>query len=148
VADITEAHHLLTPMLGAGIASVVFAVALLAAGQTSTVTGTLAGQIVMEGFVDLRMPAWARRIVTRLIAVVPAAFVAAAWGDAGETKLLILSQVILSLQLPFAVIPMVSFTNDRALMGSFANGPILKTVAWTIAAAVTCLNLFLLWTLV
>jgi manganese transport protein len=147
VADISEAYHLLTPMLGAGAASVLFAVALLAAGQNSTVTGTLAGQIVMEGFIDLRAPAWMRRLITRSLAVVPAATVAAIYGGVGATKLLILSQVILSLQLPFAVIPLVRFTGDRAMMGEFANCGALKWGAILIAAAVTGLNLFLLWTL-
>jgi manganese transport protein len=148
VSDIAQAYHMLSPMLGAGVASVLFAVALLASGQNSTITGTLAGQIVMEGFVDLRMPAWARRLVTRMLAVIPAAFVAATYGNGGETRLLILSQVILSLQLPFAVIPLVKFTSDPRLMGHFANRGAMKGIAWSVASVVTGLNLFLLWTLV
>ena len=147
VSDISQAHRLLSPMLGAGAASIVFAVALFASGQNSTVTGTLAGQIVMEGFVDLKMPAWARRVVTRTLAVVPAAFVAATYGDGGETKLLVFSQVVLSLQLPFAVIPLVLFTSDPKLMGSFANRGSMKAAAWIVAGVVTGLNLWLLWTL-
>ena len=138
----------LSPMLGVGAAGALFAIALLASGQNSTITGTLAGQIVMEGFIDLRLPAWARRLITRGLAVIPAAFVAASYGNGGETRLLVLSQVILSLQLPFAVVPLVKFTSDRALMGEFANGTAVKGIAWTIAAAVIGLNAVLLWTLI
>ncbi len=148
VSDIAQAYHLLSPLLGVGAASVLFAVALLASGQNSTVTGTLAGQIVMEGFIDLRMPAWARRLVTRGLAIIPAVVVAMAYGNGGVTRLLILSQVILSLQLPFAVIPLVRFTSDPALMGSLVNGRATKALAWTVAATVTGLNLVLLWSLV
>ncbi len=144
VADIHQAYDLLTPMLGASIASVLFATALLASGQNSTITATLAGQIVMEGFVDIKIAPWARRLVTRLLAIVPAVVVAALYGQEGTTKLLILSQVILSLQLPFAVVPLIKFTNDRGLMGEFANGPWLKIIAWSIAAIIIGLNLKLL----
>jgi manganese transport protein len=144
IADIHQAYDLLTPMLGASVASVLFATALLASGQNSTVTATLAGQIVMEGFIDIKIAPWARRMVTRLIAIVPAVIVAALYGQAGTTKLLILSQVILSLQLPFAVVPLVKFTNDRKLMGAFANGPWLKAVAWSVSAIIIFLNLKLL----
>jgi manganese transport protein len=144
VADIHQAYDLLTPMLGASAASVLFAAALLASGQNSTVTATLAGQIVMEGFIDIKIAPWARRLVTRLIAIVPAVVVALLYGQSGTTKLLILSQVILSLQLPFAVVPLVAFTNDRALMGSFANGPWLKAAAWTVSAIIIVLNIKLL----
>jgi manganese transport protein len=144
VAEIQDAYQLLTPMLGAGLASTLFAVALLASGQNSTVTGTLAGQIVMEGFLHLRMPVWVRRIVTRLIAIVPAATVAALYGESGTARLLVLSQVVLSLQLPFAVWPLVRFTSDKRLMGGFVNGPVLKVVAWGICFAVIALNLTLL----
>ena len=108
-------------MLGAGAASVVFAVALLASGQNSTVTGTLAGQIVMEGFLDLRLPVWLRRMVTRALAIVPAVLVSALVGRGRDDQLLVLSQVVLSLQLPFAVVPLVAFTGDRKLMGEFAS---------------------------
>ncbi|HTG37472.1 Nramp family divalent metal transporter [Sphingomonas sp.] len=145
IAEIQDAYQLLTPMLGAGLASTLFAVALLASGQNSTVTGTLAGQIVMEGFLHLRMPIWLRRIVTRLIAIVPAATVAALYGESGTARLLVLSQVVLSLQLPFAVWPLVQFTSDRKLMGGFVNGPMLKVIAWGICFAVIALNLTLLF---
>ncbi len=144
VAEIQEAYQLLTPMLGAGLASTLFAVALLAAGQNSTVTGTLAGQIVMEGFLRIRLPVWLRRLATRLIAIVPAATVAALYGESGTARLLILSQVVLSLQLPFAVWPLVRFTSDRKLMGGFVNGPVLKVLAWAICFIVIGLNVTLL----
>jgi manganese transport protein len=146
VADIQQAYHLLSPMLGAGAASVLFATALLASGQNSTITATLAGQIVMEGFVDLKMPPWLRRMSTRLVAIVPAVVVAIIYGDAGTTKLLILSQVILSLQLPFAVVPLVQFTSSKGLMGPFANGPWIKIAAWTVSAVIIGLNLKMLLT--
>jgi manganese transport protein len=144
VADIQQAHELLSPMLGAGAASMLFAVALLASGQNSTVTATLAGQIVMEGFVDLRLPPWLRRLATRLLAIVPAVIVAALYGADGTMKLLILSQVILSLQLPFAVVPLVQFTSSRRIMGPFANGPWIKVAAYTVAAVIIGLNIKLL----
>ena len=145
VAAIEDAHALLAPMLGVGAASAVFAIALLASGQNSTVTGTLAGQIVMEGFLDLRLPPWLRRLVTRAIAIVPAA-VGVMWaGDAGATKLLLLSQVVLSLQLPFAVVPLVAFTGSRGLMGDFVAPRSLVATAWVIAAVIVGLNLYLLW---
>jgi manganese transport protein len=144
VAEIQDAHQLLAPMLGAGIASTLFAVALLASGQNSTITATLAGQIVMEGFLHIRLPAWLRRLVTRLIAIVPAAVVAMMYGTSGTAKLLVLSQVILSLQLPFAVVPLVKFTSDRTKMGAFVNPVWLKTVAWTISTLIIALNLKLL----
>ncbi|MEO5493759.1 MAG: Nramp family divalent metal transporter [Sphingomonas sp.] len=144
VADIEEAHRLLSPMLGAGAASVVFALALLASGQNSTITGTLAGQIVMEGFLDIRLPVWLRRIVTRAIAIVPAALVIALVGEGATTNLLVLSQVVLSLQLPFAVIPLVAFTGDRTLMGEFASPLALRLAAWLVAAAIVALNVKLL----
>jgi manganese transport protein len=145
VAEIDQAYELLAPMLGMGAASVLFAVALLASGQNSTVTGTLAGQIVMEGFLNLRMPVWARRLVTRLLAIVPAVFVVGASGDAGATKLLVLSQVVLSLQLPFAVVPLVKFTGDRAIMGALVSPVWLKILAWVIAAVIIGLNGTLLY---
>jgi manganese transport protein len=144
VAEIQDAYQLLTPMLGAGIASTLFAVALLASGQNSTITATLAGQIVMEGFLDIRLPAWLRRLITRLIAIVPAVTVAALYGESGTAKLLVLSQVILSLQLPFAVIPLVQFTSDRTKMGEFVNPVWLKLAAWTVSAVIVALNLKLL----
>jgi manganese transport protein len=145
VAEIEDAHRLLAPMLGVGAASVLFAVALLASGQNSTVTGTLAGQIVMEGFLDIRLAPWLRRLVTRAIAIVPAVVVVASTGDRGATNLLVLSQVILSLQLPFAVIPLVLYTGNRRLMGSFAAPRWLAALAWAIAAVIVVLNGYLLW---
>ncbi len=144
VAEIGDAYQLLTPMLGAGVASTLFAVALLASGQNSTVTATLAGQIVMEGFLDLRLPAWQRRLITRLLAITPAIIVAALYGESGTTKMLVLSQVVLSMQLPFAVVPLVTFTSNRAKMGQFVNPAWLKWAAWLIAAVIIVLNLKLL----
>ena len=128
----------------AGVASTLFAVALLAAGQNSTITGTLAGQIVMEGFLDIRLPPWLRRLITRLIAIVPAVIVTALYGERGAAGLLILSQVILSLQLSFAVVPLVRFTGERGKMGEFVNGRLLGATAWTVAAAIVGLNGWLL----
>jgi len=148
VAEIQDAYQLLTPMLGAGAASILFAVALLASGQNSTITGTLAGQIVMEGFLNLRIPAWLRRIVTRLIAIIPAVVVASLYGESGTAQLLVASQVVLSLQLPFAVYPLVRFTGDRAKMGIFANRLVLSAAAWLICAAVIVLNATLLYQVV
>jgi manganese transport protein len=145
VAEIEQAHELLAPMLGVGAAGVVFAVALLASGQNSTVTGTLAGQIVMEGFLDLRLPMWLRRLVTRALAIVPALVVVAATGDRGATDLLVLSQVVLSLQLPFAVIPLVMFTASRRVMGGFAAPTWMAVVAGGIAAVIVGLNGYLVW---
>jgi manganese transport protein len=143
VAEIQDAFKLLTPLLGAG-ASAAFALALLASGQNSTLTGTLAGQIVMEGFLNIRLRPWLRRLITRMIAIVPAALVAIFYGEGGTAKLLILSQVILSLQLSFAVVPLVAFTSDRAKMGSFANPGWLKAIAWTTAVVIAGLNAWLL----
>ncbi len=144
IAELGQAYHLLTPVLGASAASVVFAIALLASGQNSTVTGTLAGQIVAEGFLNLQMPVWLRRMATRLLAIVPAIIVVVAAGDAGATRLLVLSQVILSLQLPFAIVPLVAFTASRAKMGALVSPVWLRVVAWAIAAVVIGLNITLL----
>jgi manganese transport protein len=144
IAEIDEAYRLLAPMMGVGAASIVFGVALLASGQNSTVTGTLAGQIVMEGFLNLRLPVWLRRMVTRLLAIVPAVIVVGASGDGGATKLLVLSQVVLSLQLPFAVVPLVLFTGQSRVMGRFVSPLWLRIVAWAIAAIIIGLNLTLL----
>lgn len=144
VVGIEEAYRLLAPALGAGVASTLFAVALLASGQNASITGTLAGQVVMEGFTDLRWPPWVRRLVSRLAAMVPALVAVALYGNEGATRLLILSQVVLSLQLPFAVVPLVRLTGDRSIMGSFANGPIATVVAWLVAALLIALNLVLL----
>lgn len=144
VADIADAHRLLAPLLGTTAASVLFAVALLASGQNSTITGTLAGQIVMEGFLNLRLAPWLRRLVTRGIAIVPAIIVTAIYGAKGTVSLLILSQVILSLQLSFAVIPLVQFTGDKAKMGALVIRPVTKVVAWVVATVIVGLNAWLL----
>ncbi len=144
VADITDAHRLLDPVLGVKLASISFAVALLAAGQNSTVTGTLAGQIVMEGFLNLRLKPWVRRLLTRSIAIIPA-FVATAWyGEKGTSELLVFSQVILSIQLSFAVIPLVMFTSNSKMMGAFVNSSLLRTISWVIAGIIFLLNSYLL----
>ena len=141
VTEIQDAHRMLTPLLGVGSASVLFAIALLASGQNSTITGTLTGQIVMEGFLNIHLPPWARRLLTRLIAVVPAVFVTMHYGASGTAQLLLLSQVILSLQLPFAVIPLVTFTSDRAKMGHLASPKWLTWTAWLMTALIIVLNL-------
>jgi manganese transport protein len=145
VAEIGQAFELLSPLLGLGIASTLFAIALLASGLNSTVTATLAGQIVMEGFLRLRIPHWARRLLTRGLAIVPVVFVTAVYGDKGTADLLVLSQVILSMQLPFAVIPLVQFVTDKRKMGQFV---ILKSVAilsWCVAGVILVLNFKLLY---
>ncbi len=144
VAEIQDAYKLLTPLMGVGGASVVFALALLASGQNSTLTGTLAGQIVMEGFLSIRLRPWIRRLITRGIAIIPAGVVAVLYGESGTAKLLILSQVILSLQLSFAVVPLVQFTSDRAKMGEFANGRWLTGLSWAAAGLIIALNAWLL----
>jgi manganese transport protein len=143
VTEIQQAHLLLAPLLGTALASVLFGVALLCAGQSSTLTGTMAGQIVMEGFLSFRMRPWLRRLITRVAAIIPATITIWVAGDAGTYKLLILSQVILSLQLPFAVIPLIHFTSDRARMGAFANPGWVKAGAWAAAAIIVGLNVFL-----
>ena len=145
VAEIQDAYKLLSPTLGVPIASTVFALALLASGQNSTLTGTLAGQIVMEGFLNLRLRPWLRRLITRLIAIVPAVLVTAIAGASGTAKLLILSQVILSVQLSFAVVPLVLFTGDRRKMGEFVNRPWLKALAWLTTGLIVVLNAILLY---
>jgi manganese transport protein len=145
VAEIGDAYKLLSPLLGTTMASVLFAVALLCSGQNATLTGTLAGQIVMEGFINLRLRPWLRRLITRLLAIVPAVVVIAMYGDGGTGPLLILSQVVLSLQLPFAVFPLVAFTGDRRKMGDFVAPVWLRVVAWTIAVVILLLNLVLLY---
>ena len=145
VAEIQNAYKLLSPTLGVPIASAVFALALLASGQNSTLTGTLAGQIVMEGFLNLRLRPWLRRLITRLIAIVPAVIVTAISGASGTAKLIILSQVVLSLQLSFAVVPLVLFTGDRRKMGEFVNPPWMKILAWFTAVSIAVLNGILLY---
>lgn len=145
VADIHDAHKMLTPILGTTFASIFFAVALLASGQNSTLTGTLAGQIVMEGFLNIRLKPWLRRLITRLIAVIPALIVTILYGEKGTTDLLVLSQVILSMQLSFAVIPLVMFTGSKLKMGEFVNKLWLKILVWVIAGIILILNLYLLF---
>jgi manganese transport protein len=140
VAEIQDAYKLLSPALGVPVASVLFACALLASGQNSTLTGTLAGQIVMEGFLNLRMRPWLRRLVTRGVAIVPAMIVAAMYGTRGTAKLLLLSQVILSLQLSFAVVPLVIFTGDRRKMGAFVSPAWLRAIAWLTAGLIVLVN--------
>lgn len=145
IADIGDAHQMLEPLLGTSLAGIAFAVALLASGQNSTLTGTLAGQIVMEGFLNLKIKPWLRRMITRLIAVIPAFFVTLFAGEKGTAELLIWSQVILSLQLPFAVFPLIQFTNDPSKMGSFANTFWLKIMVWVIGLIILFLNVYLVF---
>jgi len=144
VAEIQEAYKLLSPLLGVTGASTLFALALLASGQNSTLTGTLAGQIVMEGFLNIRIRPWLRRLITRAIAIIPAIIVTIISGEKGTTNLLVLSQVILSLQLSFAVFPLVLFTSDKLKMGEFANGFTVKCLAWLVAVVIAVLNAWLL----
>jgi manganese transport protein len=144
IAEIQDAYKMLSPLLGVQFAGVLFAVALLASGQNATITGTLAGQIVMEGFLNIRLSPWLRRIITRLVAVVPALIVTLYYGTSGTAKLLVLSQVILSLQLPFAVIPLVTFTGNRAKMGALVSPRWLTVVAWIMALLIVVLNLKLI----
>ncbi|MBI5003927.1 Nramp family divalent metal transporter [Candidatus Kaiserbacteria bacterium] len=145
VSDINDAHRLLAPLLGTSLASIVFAIALLASGQNSTLTGTMTGQIIMEGFLDIKIPAWMRRLATRLLAIVPAVLVSILFGAEGTGKLLVLSQVVLSIQLPFAVIPLVMFTSRRKHMGEFVNAPWLTAVTSLIAVFLVALNSWLIW---
>jgi manganese transport protein len=144
VAEIGDAYKLLSPMLGVAGASTMFAVALLAAGQNSTITGTLAGQIVMEGFLNIRLAPWLRRLVTRSLAIVPTILVVMIYGASGTTKLLILSQVVLSMQLSFAVFPLVAFTSNRERMGEFVNAGWLRYLSYFVAILIAGLNLWLL----
>lgn len=144
ISELEAAYELLSPTLGVGIAGTLFAVALLASGQNSTITGTLAGQIVMEGFVNIKISPWLRRLITRLIAVIPAFIVTLIAGAKGTGELLLWSQVVLSLQLPFAIIPLVLFTSDKRKMGEFANGRFVKSLAWFCTAMITALNVFLI----
>ena len=136
---------LLSPLLGVTGASTLFAFALLASGQNSTLTGTLAGQVVMEGFLNIRLRPWLRRLITRGLAIVPAIAVTAFWGERGTADLLVLSQVILSMQLSFAVFPLVLFTSDKSKMGEFANSRLSTIFAWIVAAAILFFNAELLW---
>lgn len=145
VAEISDAYLLLSPLLGVSLASTVLAVALLASGQNSTLTGTLAGQIIMEGFLNIKLKPWLRRLITRLIAIAPAFIVTVISGEDGTARLLILSQVILSLQLSFAVFPLVKFTSDRNKMGEFTNKRLLKYIAYSIAVIICTFNGYLLF---
>jgi manganese transport protein len=145
VADISDAYLLLAPLLGTGLASTLFAVALLFSGQNATLTGTLAGQIVMEGFLNIRLRPWLRRLITRLIAIIPALVTVALYGERGTGALLVLSQVVLSLQLPFAVFPLVMFTGDRRKMGELVAPRWMLVLAWPVAVLIAALNVWLLW---
>ena len=145
VAEIEDAYKLLSPLLGASLASTVFACALLASGQNSTLTGTLAGQIVMEGFLEIRLKPWLRRLITRSIAILPAALVIGIMGESKVTALLIFSQVILSFQLPFAVIPLIQFTSSRKQMGALVNSRVTTGIAWVVAIAILLFNAELVW---
>jgi manganese transport protein len=144
VAEIGDAYRLLSPLLGLGIASTLFALALLASGLNSTVTATLAGQIVMEGFLRLRIPNWARRLITRGIAIVPVIVVTALYGEKGTAQLLVLSQVVLSMQLPFAIIPLVRFVSDKRKMGVFVVPAWVTMIAWIVAGVIIVLNVEML----
>jgi manganese transport protein len=144
VAEIGDAYQLLTPLLGFAGASTIFALALLASGQNSTITGTLAGQVVMEGFLDIKLPAWQRRLITRLLAIIPAVVVTALYGSNGTAKLLVLSQVVLSMQLSFAVFPLVAFTSNAKRMGPFVNARWLRAAGWASAVLIAGLNAWLL----
>jgi manganese transport protein len=144
VAEIQDAYKLLTPILGVTSASTIFALALLASGQNSTLTGTLAGQVVMEGFLNIRLKPWLRRLITRGLAIIPAIIVTAFWGERGTANLIILSQVVLSMQLSFAVFPLVMFTSDRQKMGEFVNPLWLKALSWFTAVLIAVLNVWLL----
>jgi manganese transport protein len=140
IADIGQAYQLLAPLLGVGLASVLFGVALLASGQNSTVTATLAGQVILEGFMHIKLKPWIRRLVTRLLAIVPAVIIALAFGGNGLSRLLIFSQIVLSMQLPFAVLPLIYFTSSKKHMGEFTNRMWLKMIVWSIAAVIVILN--------
>ena len=145
VAEIQDAYKLLSPLLGVGVASALFAVALLASGQNSTLTGTLAGQIVMEGFLNFRITPWLRRLITRLIAIIPAVLIIGIFGEGKTTELLVASQVVLSMQLGFAVWPLMRFTGEKAKMGDFANRLWVKILGWTAAGIIIVLNVKLLF---
>lgn len=145
VGDIQTAYKLLSPLLGVGLATPLFAIALLASGQNATLTGTMAGQIILEGFTHLRIKPWLRRMISRLIAIVPCVFATMLAGESGTGKLLIFSQVVLSVQLSFAVIPLVQFTSDRKKMGPFVNNLAVKIIGWTLAAVIAGLNAYLVF---
>ena len=144
VAEIQDAFKLLAPMLGVAAAGTLFAVALLSSGQNSTLTGTLAGQIIMEGFVHIRIAPWIRRLITRILAIIPAFIVIAIAGEGATTRLLLISQVVLSMQLSFAVVPLVQFTGNVSIMGEFVNASWVRFTGWVMAAVIAGLNLWLL----
>ena len=146
VGDIQGAYKLLTPLLGASLATPLFAVALLASGQNSTLTGTMAGQVILEGFTHFQIPPWLRRMISRCIAIVPAFFAVTYFGSKGTGALIIFSQVVLSAQLSFAVVPLMQFTSNKQKMGPFVNGLATKLVGWLMAAAIAGLNIYLIWT--
>lgn len=143
VAGIEEAHRLLAPLTGAAVAGLLFGIALFASGQSSTFTGTIAGQVILEGFLNLKIPCWQRRLITRGLAIVPALIGVLTMGEHSVGKLLVLTQVVLSAQLPFAIFPLLRFTDDKALMGVFANGLLTKTVAWSLFVIISTANVWL-----
>ncbi|WP_342655827.1 Nramp family divalent metal transporter [Pseudomonas sp. F3-2] len=145
VVEIQDAYHLLDPLVGGTLASILFGVALLAAGQSSTFTGTIAGQVVLEGFLNAKIPCWQRRLITRALALIPALAGVIWFGDGAVGKMLVLSQVVLSLQLPFALWPLIRFTSDRQLMGPFANSALTKTLAWGLFGLISAANLALMY---
>ena len=147
VTGIDDAHNLLAPIVGTTIAPLLFAIALLAAGQSSTFTGTIAGQVILEGFLNLKIPRWQRRVITRVLALVPAFIGVSVWGDQSVGRLLVMSQVVLSLQLPFAIFPLLRFAGDTKLMDRFAIGIRLKTLAWTVFGLISAANAWLLFRL-
>ena len=146
IGDIQGAYKLLTPLMGVGIATPLFAIALLASGQNSTLTGTMAGQIILEGFTHFQIPAWLRRLISRMLAIVPTLIIVGLYGMSGTGKLLVFSQVVLSAQLSFAVIPLIQFTSDKAKMGRFVNGWATRTIGWTLAVIIFGLNSYLVYT--
>jgi manganese transport protein len=146
VAEINQAYKLLTPLIGVSIATPLFAIALLASGQNSTLTGTLAGQIVLEGFLRVKIRPWMRRMISRLLAIAPSIVAVALFGQAGLGQLMLFSQVVLSVQLSFAVVPLIQFTSDRTKMGVFANGWATQLIGWTMAAGIAILNAYLVFT--
>jgi manganese transport protein len=143
VTDIDQAYHLLEPVAGTMLAPILFAVALFASGQSSTFTGTIAGQIIMDGFLKLRIPCWQRRLITRSLAIIPALIGVMILGDESVGRLLVLSQVVLSIQLPFAIYPLIRFTSSKKLMGGFANSAVVAAIAWALFAAITAANFWL-----
>ncbi|BCM25867.1 Nramp family divalent metal transporter [Methyloradius palustris] len=145
VADIEYAYHLLDPVVGSAFAGIIFGLALMAAGQSSTFTGTIAGQVIMEGFLDLKIPCWQRRLITRFLALIPALIGVLVWGEGAVGKLLVLSQVVLSMQLPFAIYPLLKLTGNRAVMGEFATGWLAKMLAWSLFVLISALNVWLIY---